>query len=71
MKNNVWLMMIFRDFRWWCKPRLVTGVNKVRWLTIILSYKTVTSGKQYFLIPSELMGEQSFRENKVVLIVKS
>ena len=27
-------------FRWWCKPRLVTGVNKVRGLTIIISYKT-------------------------------
>ena len=47
--------MIFRDFREWCKPRLVTGVNKVRWFTVIVSYKTVTSAKQYFLIPSELI----------------
>jgi len=29
LKNKMWLMMMFRDFRGWCKPRLDTGVNKV------------------------------------------
>ena len=51
---------MFRDitYKGWCKPRLVTGSDKVRGVVIIISYKGVTSSKQYFLITSELMGEQ-------------
>ena len=38
-------------------------------MTIIISYKGVTSAKQYFLIPSELIGGTNTRGNRAVLIV--